>query len=522
MRLYRVGQRPMAVGTTCSAGTCSGSTIYSYTVGYTGDGDVLSATDIVNGTWAYTYDDFNRLLTSNCSVNCPDGSPPPQGFSYGYDRYGNRWNQTLTAGSGFNTYLTFNGPGNVPNNRIDGYSYDAAGNLLNDTFHSYSYDAENRLISVDGTTTYVYDAQDRRVSKTAGSSVTDFIYDREGHIILTDTPAPRIETYVAGLHLGTYILNSAGTDTVFYYDHSDWLGTERARVSLSGTECEKIVSLPFGDGQTVASTCGDISPMHFTGKERDSESGLDMFGARYNNSALGRFMTPDWAAKPITVPYAKFGDPQTLNLYTYVENGPLNRIDPDGHDDGAPSGGDSGGGQANQVPGNAGQATNQTPQPQQPAQNTQSLAAQVPPAAKAAIANALNASNSPTADDKKGGFHEESVKWGTDASGNVIVSPSVPGAYAPPGTNPNTNFTPANPQTDQNLSTVDAFAHIHPKGGGDRSFVQGPSAADLKFAGQSSAINLVVGAADKKVYFFNGSGVIGSPMKLKDFMGGSQ
>jgi hypothetical protein len=133
--------------------------------------------------------------------------------------------------------------------------------------------------------------------------------------------------------------------------------------------------------------------------------------------------------------------------------------------------------------------------------------------------NALNASNSPTADDKKGGFHEESVKWGTDASGNVVVSPSVPGAYAPPGTNPNTNFTPANPATDQNLSTVDGFAHIHPKGGDDRSFVQGPSAADLKFAGQSSAINLVVGAADKKVYFFNGDGVIGKPMKLKDFMG---
>ena len=69
----------------------------------------------------------------------------------------------------------------------------------------------------------------------------------------------------------------------------------------------------------------------FTGKERDSESGLDNFGARYNASSLGRFMTPDWAAKPTTVPYAKFGDPQSLNLYSYVENGPLDRIDRDGH-----------------------------------------------------------------------------------------------------------------------------------------------------------------------------------------------
>ena len=42
-------------------------------------------------------------------------------------------------------------------------------------------------------------------------------------------------------------------------------------------------------------------------------------------------MTPDWSAKPVTVPYAKFDDPQTLNLYSYTENAPINRIDADGH-----------------------------------------------------------------------------------------------------------------------------------------------------------------------------------------------
>jgi RHS repeat-associated protein len=62
-----------------------------------------------------------------------------------------------------------------------------------------------------------------------------------------------------------------------------------------------------------------------------SVSGLDNFGARYFTSNLGRFMTPDWAARPTAVPYAVFGDPQSLNLYTYVENEPLNRIDADGH-----------------------------------------------------------------------------------------------------------------------------------------------------------------------------------------------
>ncbi len=42
-------------------------------------------------------------------------------------------------------------------------------------------------------------------------------------------------------------------------------------------------------------------------------------------------MTPDWAARPTSVPYAVFGDPQSLNLYVYVRNDPISRNDPDGH-----------------------------------------------------------------------------------------------------------------------------------------------------------------------------------------------
>jgi hypothetical protein len=47
---------------------------------------------------------------------------------------------------------------------------------------------------------------------------------------------------------------------------------------------------------------------------------------------MGRFMSPDWAAKEEPVPYATFDDPQSLNLYSYVSNNPLSRIDADGHD----------------------------------------------------------------------------------------------------------------------------------------------------------------------------------------------
>jgi RHS repeat-associated protein len=68
-----------------------------------------------------------------------------------------------------------------------------------------------------------------------------------------------------------------------------------------------------------------------TGKERDAESGLDYFGARYYGSSMGRFMSPDWSGGASAVPYADFSDPQSLNLYSYVRNNPLSRADPDGH-----------------------------------------------------------------------------------------------------------------------------------------------------------------------------------------------
>jgi RHS repeat-associated protein len=69
----------------------------------------------------------------------------------------------------------------------------------------------------------------------------------------------------------------------------------------------------------------------FTGKERDSESGLDYFGARYYGSALGRFTSPDWSTKPEAVPYATLSDPQSLNLYAYGRNNPVTNRDLDGH-----------------------------------------------------------------------------------------------------------------------------------------------------------------------------------------------
>jgi len=74
-----------------------------------------------------------------------------------------------------------------------------------------------------------------------------------------------------------------------------------------------------------------FAPSCSTGKERDTESNNDYFGARYYSSAMGRFMSPDWSAKVEPVPYAKLGNPQSLNLYAYVYNNPLTGLDPSGH-----------------------------------------------------------------------------------------------------------------------------------------------------------------------------------------------
>jgi RHS repeat-associated protein len=114
--------------------------------------------------------------------------------------------------------------------------------------------------------------------------------------------------------------------------HSDWLGTERARNAFNNpTYLDSCTSLPFGDGLNCSGS-GDLSNLHFTGKERDAATGLDYFGARYNSSSLGRFMSADWSDDPDPVPYADLDNPQTLNLYAYTNNNPVNAIDDDGHD----------------------------------------------------------------------------------------------------------------------------------------------------------------------------------------------
>ena len=80
----------------------------------------------------------------------------------------------------------------------------------------------------------------------------------------------------------------------------------------------------------VANTCSQN--YKFEGKERDTETGNDDFGARYYTSRLGRWLSADWSAVPAPVPYANLTNPQTLNLYAMVSDNPETFADLDGHE----------------------------------------------------------------------------------------------------------------------------------------------------------------------------------------------
>lgn len=318
--LEKFGYSPRGLLTSLAVGpgAPNGQT-YSFSVGLAPDGDVVSATDSVNGNWAYAYDDFNRLTCANLNNGtCVAPSSGTATYTYAYDRFGNRWNQSGTHA----VNLTFTGG----NNRIDGYSYDAAGNLLNDGTHSYTYDAENRIIQVDGgsTASYVYDASGRRVRQTTALGTVDNIYDIAGRktseVSSTGTWVTG-EVYAAGRHLATY----ASGNTLF--NHADWLATNRVHTNAAGAVIETCSNLPFGDQMTC--TGSEVSSLHLTGQEHDMETGLDHFQARYYSGQFGRWTIPDWGYAAI--PYASLSNPQSLNLYAFVQNNPITNVDGSGH-----------------------------------------------------------------------------------------------------------------------------------------------------------------------------------------------
>lgn len=127
-----------------------------------------------------------------------------------------------------------------------------------------------------------------------------------------------------GLELGAVASAAAQTPVTIEYYHLDAIGSVRAVTNQQGQVIRRHDYLPFGEEYLAGPVTPD--PLRFTGKERDAETGLDYFGARYFASRTGRFTTVD----PVVPLVASLRDPQLWNRYAYVRNNPLRYTDPDG------------------------------------------------------------------------------------------------------------------------------------------------------------------------------------------------
>jgi len=159
---------------------------------------------------------------------------------------------------------------------------------------------------------------------------TEFVYDLAGNVVAEFVGATWTKGYV---HLGGQMLaqyDNTVTPATTFFAHQDHLGSTRllTKMNQSVQECNDYY--PFGELET--STCtpnpGTATTSHkFTGKERDTESGLDNFLARYMASNQGRFFSPDPGNAS---GLANLPDPQGWNGYSYVRNNPILYQDPTG------------------------------------------------------------------------------------------------------------------------------------------------------------------------------------------------
>ncbi|MGH9554494.1 MAG: RHS repeat domain-containing protein [Terriglobales bacterium] len=296
--------------------TKTSQTLFSASYGYSHpnggkNGQITAITDNVDAgrTVNYTYDALHRLSTA---LTTGSGSYPQWGLSWTYDRYGNRTNQTVTAGSAPTNSLAIS----TTTNRITtaGYIYDANGNMTQEgsASYQYKYDAENRLVTFNTTAaTYTYVGA-ARVKKVAGSTTTVYLFSGS-KVIAEYVNAALSKEYV---YSGSSLLATVAVGGATTYHHPDHLST-RVETDATGVVSRTFGQFPFGE---VWYETGTASKWKFTSYERDLESGLDYAMFRYDSTRVGRFTSPDPLAGSI-------GNPQSLNRYVYVGNDPVNFTD---------------------------------------------------------------------------------------------------------------------------------------------------------------------------------------------------
>jgi RHS repeat-associated protein len=192
--------------------------------------------------------------------------------------------------------------------------------MISNGSNSYTYDGEGRLLTAGGYT-YTYDGDGQRVKKASGSTGTLYWPDTAGNTLSESNLSGSLQEEYFFLNGKRVARRDVSNDAVHYF-FPDHLGSTSVITNSTGTTLEQDLDyFPYGGIAYGAPSDHYL----FTGKERDAESGLDNFEARYYGSSLGRFMSPD----PLG---GHQDDPQPLNRYAYVRNNPLNLTDPTGLD----------------------------------------------------------------------------------------------------------------------------------------------------------------------------------------------
>ncbi|MGH9571476.1 MAG: RHS repeat-associated core domain-containing protein, partial [Candidatus Angelobacter sp.] len=258
---------------------------------------------------------LNRIVSGSSAANTGALS---WGENYAVDSWGNL---TISPMPGKAHGGNFQCPGDIQNHATC-LGYDIAGNMISNGTAAYTYDAGDTLKTV-GTISYLYDVDGQRFAKwDNGVPVKSYFYGANGEVLAEGAGSSNLTAeyiYFNGKRVARVDLPA---NTVHYY-LSDHLNSTSMVVSATGGIEEESDYSPFGTEYVV--TGPGITPYKFTGKERDSESGLDYFGARYYSGTSGRWMSPD----PVGLSREP-QSPQTLNKFSYCFNNPLGLTDPDG------------------------------------------------------------------------------------------------------------------------------------------------------------------------------------------------
>jgi len=229
----------------------------------------------------------------------------------------------------------------VTSNRITtaGFDYDKAGNQVRalaagSGSQRFQYDAANRLVKVkadDNATvlaTYTYGDSNERLIADEGGLRTYYACGASMEYVESgsSTTPQWSKTYIyLGARLLSTLTPNPGTPNteLTQYHHPDRLGTRLVTNAQDTTYFEQ-VTLPFGTALNAEST--GSTNRRFTSYDRSSATGLDYAVNRHYDPQQGRFTQVD----PAGMRAASLASPQSLNLYSYCGNDPINRIDRDG------------------------------------------------------------------------------------------------------------------------------------------------------------------------------------------------